>query len=154
MEALAVVASIIAVIQISDRVIGLVKYYLEASSGAPSDLRVILVEISTLNTILKSLEYLQHCDHITPALWDHLNASDGPIQGCYRTIAELEKMFPPESAVSRQTNNGSSSSKKRKVEVLKATLAWAFKAPRAKELLQKITQYKAVLNLALTAESV
>ena len=153
-EVLAFAASVIAVIQISDRVIQLAKYYIDASSDTPPGLRVILVEISTINTILKSLEYLDKCNHITPALWNQISGPNGPIEGCRHSITELERLFPSDSVALPAPKWSSRSSKKRKVKATMATLAWPLKAGRVRELLQKIAQYKAALTLALTTESV
>lgn len=153
-EVVALMASVIAVIQLSDRVIQLTKYYIEASSETPSDLRVILVEISMISAILKSLEYLHQCDHLTPALWSQIAGTDGPIEGCRRSITELEKLFPSDSIALPAPTGFASRSKKRRVKALVATLAWPLKAGRARDLMQKIAQYKAMLNLALTTESV
>jgi hypothetical protein len=153
-EVLALMASIIAVIQISDRVIEMAKYYIESSSDTPSDLRVILVEISTINSILKSLEYLHQHGYITPELWSQIAGLHGPIEGCRRSITELEKLFPSDSVPLLAPEASARSSKKRKVKVALATLAWPLKATRARQLIQNIAQYKAVLNLALTTDSV
>lgn len=93
-EAIAVVASIIAIIQISDRVISSCKFYIQAASDTPSELRAILVEISTLKSLLESLQFLETYAHATPALWKQLSGQDGPIKECRRSITDLEKLFP------------------------------------------------------------
>jgi hypothetical protein len=54
METVAVVASIVAIFRISDRVISACKFYMQATSDTPSDLRAILVEVSTLKTVLET----------------------------------------------------------------------------------------------------
>jgi hypothetical protein len=150
-EVLAAVASVIAIIQISDRVIELAKYYIESSANAPSDLRTILVEISTVSAILKSLEYLHKCDHIMPTLWNQIH---NPIEECRQVITDLEKLFPSDSVTIPTPSRSTKSSKKRKAKAVVAALAWPLKAGRARELLQRIAQYKAILNLALTTDSV
>src|SRR5690242_20011340 len=93
-ETVAVVASIIAIIQISDRVISCCKFYIESTTDTPAALRVILVEISTLKSVLESLQFLQSCTHAAPALWKQLSGQDGPIEECKRSITALEKLFP------------------------------------------------------------
>jgi hypothetical protein len=152
-EVVAVMASVIAIIQISDRVISLTKYYIESTSGAPSELRIILVEVSTLNVIFKSLEYLEKCDHTSPALWSQIAGPDGPVEGCRQSIKALEGLFPSESIALPAQNGQPRSAKKCKVDALLNTLAWPLKAHRARDLLQKITQYKTLINLALSTES-
>ena len=54
-------APIIAIIMISDRVIGLCKYYIGGLKDAPADLRAILIETSTLKTILENVQFLTTC---------------------------------------------------------------------------------------------
>jgi hypothetical protein len=56
-EAVALSAGIIAIFQIADRVIGLCKLYIETVRDAPSDLRTILLETSTMKTILDNVLY-------------------------------------------------------------------------------------------------
>lgn len=149
-ETIAVMASIIAIIQISDRIIDLCKFYMQAASDTPSDLRVILVEISTLKSVLESVQFLETCNHAMPALWKQLSGSDGPIEECRRTMADLEKLFPADQI---PVTANRSRSKKRKVQLALTSLAWPLKARRARELLQNIIQQKTTINLALTTES-
>jgi hypothetical protein len=58
-EAVALGASIIAIYQIADRIIGLCKFYIETIHDAPSDIRKILVEMSALKAIFQDLEFLK-----------------------------------------------------------------------------------------------
>jgi hypothetical protein len=150
-EVIAVMASVIAIIQISERITGLCKFYIESTTETPSDLRAILIEVSTLKTIFENLQFLKTCDHTTPALWKQLSGRDGPIEGCRRSIVELEKLFPCDFVPVPGQNTGIS--KKRKVKAIFATLAWPLKANRARDLLQQITHHKTTINLMLTAES-
>jgi hypothetical protein len=62
----------------------------------------------------------------------------------------MEKLFPSEK--SRPAAN-KSDSKRRKLQLLSASLAWPLKARRAKEILNVIIQQKTMINLALAAES-
>ena len=150
-EVLAVVASVIAVIQISDRVIGLCKFYIEALAETPSSLRAVLIEISTLKTVFEALQFLEKCDHSMPALWTQISAPNGPIEECRCALTELEKLFPREFA--QKGGQNSKTLKRQKVKVAFATLAWPLKQSRVQDLLQQISNYKAVIQLALTTES-
>ncbi|KAH7085265.1 hypothetical protein BKA63DRAFT_499280 [Paraphoma chrysanthemicola] len=149
-ETVAVVASIIAIIQISDRVISCCKFYIESTTDTPAELRVILVEISTLKSVLESLQFLQSCTHAAPALWKQLSGQDGPIEECKRSITALEKLFPAGNipVVGRQPVP-----KRRRMENVRTALAWPLKARQARELLRIIIQQKTLINLALTTES-
>jgi hypothetical protein len=111
-EVLSVVASVIAVIQISDRVIELCKFYIESvSSETPSSLRAVLIEVSTLKTVLEGLEFLSKCDNSIPALQKRLWASDGPVEGCRAATTALERLFPKESI-----QGGQNASKRQKFQ--------------------------------------
>jgi hypothetical protein len=152
METLAVVASIVAIIQISDRIISACKFYIESTSDTPSDLRTILVEVSTLKSVLETVRFLQNCSHAAPAsaLWKQLSEHDGPVEECRRSIAELEKLFPSDKT---HPAGSKSDSKRRKLQLLSASLAWPLKTRRAEQLLNVIIQQKTSMILALTAES-
>jgi hypothetical protein len=150
-EVLAAVASVIAVIQISDRIIGLCKFYIGSLVEIPSSLRAVLIEISTLKTVFEALQFLEKCDHSTPALQKKLSAPDGPIEGCRSAIAELEKLFPTESV--RKAGGNARTSKRQKVQQTFATLAWPLKQGRVQELLQRISNYKDVIQLTLITGS-
>ncbi|KAL1611933.1 hypothetical protein SLS60_000156 [Paraconiothyrium brasiliense] len=149
-ETIAVVASIIAIIQISDRVISACKFYIQALSDTPSELRAVLVEISTLKSVLESLQFLKTYAHAAPALWEQLSGQDGPIEECRRSITELEKLFPTEKNSIVRSQSGP---ERHKVQFVHSTLAWAFKVRRVRELLPIIIRQKAMINLALTTES-
>jgi hypothetical protein len=149
-ETVALLASIIAIIQISDRVTSCCKFYIHAASDTPSELRAILVEISTLKSVLENLQFLETCSHASPALWKQLSGQDGPIEGCRRSIAELEKLFPADSLPVTGSQAGSF---RGKVQLARSSLAWPLKARRARELLQTIIQQKTIINLALTTDS-
>ncbi|PNP76774.1 hypothetical protein FNYG_09877 [Fusarium nygamai] len=119
-EALGVVASAIAVIQISKEVIIACKFYIEAlRSDAPTSLRTILIEVSTLKPVLENLEFISKCETFTATLQNRLAASDGPIEGCRAAMTALVKLFPKRSLQSRQKNT----SKRQKLEAAFATLA-------------------------------
>jgi hypothetical protein len=149
-ETIAVVASIIAIVQISDRVISSCKFYIQAASDTPSELRAILVEISTLKSVLESLQFLETYAHAAPALWKQLSGQDGPIEECMRSITDLEKLFPADKFPVTGSQSGS---KRCKAQLVRTSLAWPLKARRARELLQIINQQKTIINLALTTES-
>jgi hypothetical protein len=148
-EVIAVASSVIAIIQITDRIIGLCKSYIGAARDAPSDLRVILLETSTLKTLFETLDFLTtHSGGVSTTV-SNLSREDGPIEGCRRSIIELEKLFPSDCI---QTM-GQRRSKKQKVEATLAALAWPLKQNKARKLLDEIMRCKTTITLALTTES-
>ena len=148
-EVIAVGASVIAIIQIADRIIGQCKFYIETARDAPSDLRLILIETSALKNILENLNFLTACDGPLSAATRSISGADGPIEGCLRTVAELEKLFPLDA--SRTT--GQKSSKRRRLDAVLTALAWPLKESKARKLLDEIMRYKATISLALTTNA-
>ena len=147
-EAIAVGASVIAIIQIADRIIGQCKFYIETARDAPSDLRVILVETSTLKVILENLNFLSACDGPLSTATGRISGANGPIEGCLRTAAELEKLFPLDAS---QTTRRKTS--KRRLDSVLTALAWPLKESKARKLLDEMTRYKTTISLALTTSS-
>ena len=148
-EALATSATVIAIIQISDRLIGLCKYYIETVQDASTDLRAILIETSTLKTILESLTFITSCRSGASTVVNTLSGEDGPIEGCLRAITRLEKMFPQNIHQAKDENHD----KRRKVKATWAALAWPLKEKQAKKLLDEIMRYKSTIALTITTES-
>lgn len=132
----------------ADRIIGLCKTYIEAVRDAPSDLRAILIEISTIKSLMENLHFLSSCDSGTTAL-THLTGDSGSIEGCKRAVSDIAALFPPD-----HTHGASgSSSKRRRVKPTLEALAWPFKKTKAQKLLDEIGQHKTTISLALTTES-
>jgi hypothetical protein len=148
-EVIAVGASVIAIIQVTDRIIALCKFYIETVRDAPSDLRAILMETSMLRTIFENLNFLTACNTGMSNIVSTLYGEGGPVEGCRRSITELEKLFPSDCI---QTT-GQSRSKKRKVKATLVALAWPLKENKARKLLDEVVRYKATIALALTTES-
>jgi len=92
-EAIAIVASVIAVIQLSDRLVGVVKTFIESSKDAPKDFRVILNEISTLKTIFENLKFLIQVNGADSVLLPRLEGPGGPVEGCQVAIKELTQLI-------------------------------------------------------------
>jgi hypothetical protein len=149
MDPVSIGASIIAFIQVADRVIEVSKFYLEATRDAPSDLRAILLETSTLRTILDNLQFLASCGHCPTALQIPAG-EEGPVEGCLRAIKQIEALFPSGYSI---PNGSKSSSKRQKVQNALAVLAWPFKEERARKILGQLVQYKTTINFALSTES-
>lgn len=142
MEPVGFVASIIATVQVADRVIGLCKRLLEATRDAPADIRLILVEVSTVKSILDNLNFLSSCSQGPTAL-DSLVGDGGPVEGCRRSIRELEGLLETDPFPDSQS----------KTKAVLAVLSWAMKEAKAKKVLDQLREYKSTINLALASES-
>lgn len=152
-EVVALGASIIAIYQIAERVIGICKFYIETVRDAPSDLRKILVEMSALKTIFQDLEFLKGCDTKVAAVLERMTGSDGSIGACRQAAADIEKLFPQNYT---STHGSKDKASKRAKVAYKATLvalAWPLKASKAMKLLQDISMHKTTITLALTTDS-
>ena len=145
-EAIAVGASVIAFYQIADRVIGLCKFYIETARDAPSDLRTIFIETSALKTTLENVEYLEKHDSANSAIAKNICGPDGAVQGCYQTLAALEKLFPDRESRSNERR----SEKRMRLDFVLTSLAWPLKETKARKLLDELVRYKTTINLALT----
>lgn len=150
MAEIAAAASVIAIIQITDRIVGLCKFYIETVKDVASDLRLILLEVSTLKTIFENLDFLiAHNCGVSTAV-STLSGKDGAIEGCRRSITELEKLFPSDWKQTAEQNP----SKKQRVKATWAALAWPLKENKARKLLDEIMRYKTTITLAITTDSV
>ena len=147
-EAVALVGSVIAIIQITDRIIDVCKFYLESVQGTPSDLRIILIEISALKMVLENVKFLIVCPDNESLVRDSLSNGDRPIEQCLKSIGRLEGLFPQDTA----ERAGSKPKKRQKLNSTLATLAWPLKAKKAKKLLDEISVFKSTITLALTAD--
>ena len=142
MDPLSAAANIIQIINAANKVINLCRRFLEVVRDAPGDLRLILVEVSTLRAILDDLHFLVSCNH-GPSTLDTLTRDHGPVEGCRKVVSELEDMLPAECVFATDS--------KRKA-VLTA-LSWLWKESRAKTLLDELREYKSTIALALTTDS-
>jgi hypothetical protein len=145
-ETIALGASIIAVIQIADRIISLCKDYIETVKDAPRDLHLILIETSSLKAVFDGLKFLQESGTNLSSNLRILDDKDGLIKGCQRCVSNLETLLSPGFDTSVQ-------GKRRKIQVTLNSLAWPLKERKAKKLLDEILQYKTTITLALSSES-
>jgi hypothetical protein len=95
MDPISAGASVIAFIQLADRVIELCKYYIETAHDAPHDLRVILVEISSLRAVLDNIDFLLKTDpEFASRAVQTIGATDGPVYQCRQSLQKLEELLP------------------------------------------------------------
>lgn len=137
-ELFGLAASVFATIQIADRVIGLCKHYIESVRDAPSDLRALLIEISTLKAILENVRFLIECSQDQSTLGS-LDGDLGPIKECHRNILELEGLFPNEP--------------KRKIQATIESLAWPLKQNKVNKIRQDIATNKHTITMAMTTDA-
>jgi hypothetical protein len=151
-EALGFAASLIAVIQLADRVSSLCKFCIESVDGCPKELRVILIEISTLKAIFKNLKFVEESDPDGRLFLKTLGDPEGPVAGCLHALNDLEKLLPSEHLQWNSHESGHKT-KRQKVKITLASLAWPFKKDKALILLNEIIQHKTTISVAFSAEA-
>lgn len=92
-EVIAVGASVIAVIQISERIIGLCKFYIETARDAPSDFRAILIELSMLKTIFENLNFLTACSNEVSSTVGILSDEEGSYRDVFDQSPSRKSCF-------------------------------------------------------------
>jgi hypothetical protein len=92
MEPLSAASSVIAVVQIADRIIDLCKAYITGVIDAPADLRSILIEVGSVIELLESPGE-ESASHVV----EILEKLQKPLAGCKEAMKKLEGLFPPQS---------------------------------------------------------
>lgn len=152
-EALGLVASIIAVVQASEAIIKICKGYIDSVNDYPSDLRRVLLEVSSLKGIFDNLQFLHDTDVESSLILTNIGSKDGPIDGCWRVIADLHRQFPTsENNVELSTEEPAK--KRRKIKDALGRLAWPLKQTKVLGLLNELSQYKSTITTAFSAELV
>jgi len=149
-EALALTASVIAVIQLAERVASICKFYIAKVDDCPKDLRHIYVEVTTIKAVFEGLSFLDQDKHEEGAVLRALQGEDGPVEGCKRAMEELRKLFPPVPSASSPNRR----SKKERLRMALNGLAWPLKSGTATRLLEEMTRYKTTISMALQGQIV
>lgn len=141
MEALGLATSIVAVVQISTRVVALCTKCIESVDETSNALRLILIEVSALKGLFEPLKVLVCFDKDTTVLETQLSA---PVKGCLSTVGELCQLID-----SIESGDGGLG-KRQNTANLKSRFAWLLKQDRARRLLDLLGVYKSTINLLLS----
>ncbi|KAH7150439.1 hypothetical protein B0J13DRAFT_594736 [Dactylonectria estremocensis] len=99
---------------------------MNSAKGYPRELRVIFVEMKSLEIVLQGLQFL-HTDDIDDAcIVSQLEGAEGPIQGCKTIIQSLSALLPDPTKPSSHSED----SKRRRLLSALDALAWPLKAER------------------------
>jgi hypothetical protein len=150
MDPLSAAASVIAVVQIADRIIDLCRAYITGVKDAPAELRAILIEVGSVKCVLEVIELLDTSGEAEIAFQGvkTLEKLQGPLEGCKEALNALEGLFPP------QSESAATGKRKRKRLALSlTTLAWPFKREKALKFLEEIGRHKSTIALGLTTEA-
>lgn len=135
MDPLSVGASVLAFIGLADRIISLCKYCIDGVQDAPSDIRMIHGEASSLRAIVDVLTETE-----APSLFE----KDGPFEACRHCLSELEGLLPA----------GTNSGHARRLRPTLAELAWPLKQSKARKLLAELSHHKSTLLLIISGDIV
>jgi len=149
-EAVALGASVVAFIQLADRVITMSKNLIDSGADMPTTLRMAHTEALSLRDILKELKQRQSMSSIpeVEASTVLLNATKKPADKCHASMEQLEVEL---SKLSISPSHSQISPSKR--QRIKQTVKWAAGGEeRVKKLLTTLMTEKLTLSLALVAE--
>jgi len=144
MDPLSAIASVIAVVQIADRIATLCKTYITGVHDAPADLRAVLIEIGSVKCALEVIELLDLSGTGDDKV-KILEKLRGPLEGCREALMSLEALFPPLSPLPAK-------GKRERLALSLSSLAWPFKREKALKLLGEISRYKSTIIIGFTAE--
>lgn len=137
--------SVLAVVQIADRIIAMRKAYITGVYDAPADLRAILIEVGSLKCVLEVIELLGPFHRADDGV-DIAQRQAGPLEGCKEALKSLESLFPPQSQPQRKGN-------RKRLTLSIASLSWPFKREKALKLVEELGRHKSTITLGLTTEA-
>jgi hypothetical protein len=142
MDPLSGVASIIAVIQIAEDILGLFGSYISAVKDAKRDIERLSAEVLALRNILRKLEDLkQEPGSAKLATLNLLNKPGGAVEKCLEELKELATRLDP----------GQGDSAMRRVGW--RALKWPFSSKDVDKKILIMERYKTAFNLALTTDN-
>jgi hypothetical protein len=145
-EAIALAASVMAVLQLAERIASICKFYIGEVEDYHRGLRLIYVEVASLKVVFEGLSFLDEDEKEKNPMLQALRGEDGPIRGCEKALEKLKELFPP---IPRALEESLSHQKDGKFRMALARLAWPTKASTATRLLGEIMQYKSTISIAL-----
>lgn len=145
MDPLSITASVFAIIQMSDRVASVCKFYIDTIRDYPNELRVIFIETKSLAVICEGLQLLRRDNADDAAIIARLAGSDGLIAECEKTVQQLESLLPSP----RPPPNSTREVPMQKFQSALDALAWIRKSDEAKMLLRNLAYFKSNISLAI-----
>ncbi|KEY73582.1 hypothetical protein S7711_09197 [Stachybotrys chartarum IBT 7711] len=143
-DPLSIATSVVAFVELASRIIRASQYCIDAIKDAPSDIQMILGEVSSIKAIVENFEE----PHPGPEDGDNrlvsrLFAKGGPIEACQRCLGGLEGLLPMVASTNLTT-------KRRGFSLVE--LSWPLKQSKARRLLAEISHHKATLLLAISGD--
>ncbi|KAM0324621.1 hypothetical protein ACHAQA_008010 [Verticillium albo-atrum] len=149
-EAVGLVASVIAIIDLSAKLASRCKFYVENAKDARVDFRKILFEVTFVGNAIGNLQFLiDHDPDFESDQLSTLSGDSGPIPECLDALKRLEALIPhPEAAGSGDPNR----TLKKKMKDITTRLAWPLKKSRAMATLDEITKHKTNILLIIMSD--
>lgn len=151
-EGLALAASVIAVLQITNSVLSVCYEYRAIVHTASGELSKVVAEMKSLRDVLESLEPLaEQAESANPTAGTRMPTlallcrPQGLLERCSDEVAHLEERL--------KTPSWADSFGPRRKAVTQA-LRWPLNKAKTEEILENIGRFKSTLNLAITADEV
>jgi hypothetical protein len=151
MDPLSITASVIAVLQLSHKIISICHDYRSAATSSSWELQSVIEEVQSLRNVLETLaDIARKAESASPTEESRLptlkllcEPGAGPLSRCLLVLEALEgKLAPP-------SWGGPVGSKRR---ALIQALGWPLKEGDTKKTLESIARFKATLGLAVAAD--
>ena len=142
-------ASLIAIVGLADNIISRCRRYISGVKDCPTDLRTILVETSSLKSVIENLEFLygNSPDPDLKKFFLALDAENGPVRGCRDCLEKLGALL------AEGTVKAEHGTKRRAVLPTMQELAWPFRESKARRLLENLSRFRSAISLALVTDS-
>lgn len=136
-DALGLVASIIAIIQLTGQVGALSWGYIGGVRDAPRAIHELLDELSSFGKVLRIVLECAESKSGNPTVLEELGGKDGPLQKCAGELIRLRAKLEPKRGIKGVIN----------------ALKWPLKADETSQYISGIERYKSLFNLALSADN-
>ncbi|KAK0717694.1 hypothetical protein B0T26DRAFT_599226, partial [Lasiosphaeria miniovina] len=148
-EVVGLVASVIAVVQLTAKVTYCCRFYIENVKDARKDLRRVLIETSSLHGVVDNLRFLLDSDPDFQSATElsALYAADGPVAGCLETLRRLEDLVP--TPTDPRPAPPAPMTLKWRAEAISLRLAWPLKRNKVMALLDDLQRHKASVSLVI-----
>jgi len=141
MDPLSAAASVIAVLQLSEAVLGSCYRYVGKVKDAASDINLVIVQIGCLTTILRDLKALTEHNDAAPGAaasassLKGLAGDNGPLAVCARSLKEVKSKLPSGPVGLRQK------------------LQWPFESKKINDIMGRIMAQIPILELAVAGSN-
>ncbi|PQE24874.1 Vegetative incompatibility HET-E-1 protein [Rutstroemia sp. NJR-2017a BVV2] len=149
MAEIGLIASIIAVGQLTESVASAFKSYIETVKDCPEYCRHIRDHTEALNGIFAEIRSLDSTYPVNSAILEKLQAIDGPIEGCKNAMERLKELLPPVSLPDPTINP----TIKQHIHAGFDRLTWPLNATRAEKILGEIKRHESTIKIALLGQS-